>query len=383
MTIELLGYSERGMVNALCYDMSHTPSLLPRFLSWIDFVGMVPGPDFGDIESATLLVEQSFSDFGDLDLLILLKHKSSNPQAILIEAKVSNDTNSWLTVDDRWDDFLTILDGGEGNSSNLFVQLHRKVRLVAHLRNGGDALRLEPLLKLGSLGENRVVEKAADVLRTCVKAGNAYFVALLPDEATALASFARDKLQARPVEALLKTWNPKGWGFLSWQTIAGRVNADEWPKTESTFRWNKGQVFRIVPPVQHLVETGQIYLVNGNPVYAVSVGGHQCRVVDLNTDNQNSFWRSRLVDVGDMTPCDAAVPMTTLPTLPRIRSVYTWNCQDKTLRLPPGSVSIEIECGTEVIVMRADWLTTRVRFKESAQETPGFLVYTHHLQRMT
>jgi hypothetical protein len=40
MTVRLLGYSERGMVNALCDDMAHSSgaaSAVSTFLSWFDF----------------------------------------------------------------------------------------------------------------------------------------------------------------------------------------------------------------------------------------------------------------------------------------------------------------------------------------------------------
>jgi hypothetical protein len=101
-------------------------------------------PNFSNIKNAKLIVEQSFSDFGDLDLLILLDHNrpsgdSNSPtkQAILIEAKVSTDTNYWQTLEDRLGEFMRLIADGEGGTSNLFVQLHRKVRLVESLNSEG------------------------------------------------------------------------------------------------------------------------------------------------------------------------------------------------------------------------------------------------------
>ena len=76
MCVELLGF-RRGMMNALCDDMTHNPGQLSRitdFLSLFNFPGQPTQPSFSGIRAATLLVEQSFSDFGDLDLLILLEY---------------------------------------------------------------------------------------------------------------------------------------------------------------------------------------------------------------------------------------------------------------------------------------------------------------------
>jgi len=206
MDIKLLGYSERGMMNALADDIHHSTdptSTLSEFLSWFDFPMTDSPPCFQDIENATLLVEQSFSDFGDLDLLILLEHRDKRRQAILIEAKVSNDTNSWRTVEDRWDEFTQMLNGGEGTTSNLFVQLHRKVRMVKFLLSKKDGYEPDIFTPRGSQGTNQVVGRAIELVREYIGDGNVWYGAILPDETGELDAFASETLRSSHVDQSL------------------------------------------------------------------------------------------------------------------------------------------------------------------------------------
>jgi len=372
------------MVNALCDDLLHNPGQVSEFLSWFDFTGVEPTPSFTGIQSVTLLVEQTFSYFGDLDLLILLEFEAEKFQALLVEAKVSNDTNSWLTIEDRWEEFLAILDGGQDNTSNLFVQLHRKVRLVEFLQHDGKDFALDLLVAQGNLGKNQVVTRAAAMLRKYIREGNALYAAIVPDELDALLSFARDTLRSRSRQEMLPTWNPSQWGFLSWHTIAEKAKGDSWLRTVKTLQWNEGQIFRTSAPVQHLVQEGQVYSLNGQPVYVVDRGrGHECRVAELNTVDDRFFWKTKRVGVHVLQPCEVSVSVTPVPSLPRTDAAYIWDCLADTPRLPPQPGSVEIECGIRLIIVgRPSWLTTRVR-KENSHEGTDFLVYTHHLQRQS
>lgn len=302
MAVRLLGYSERGMVNAVCDDMAHSlvgASAVSSFLSWFDFPG-ANRPDFSNIESATLLVEQSFSDFGDLDLLILIENTNRRLQAILIEAKVSNDTRSWATVDDRWDEFLAMLDGGDWNTSNLFVQLHRKVRLVESLTDPPRRFDADLFVPRGSHGQNIVVQRAVAELKKYIRDGNVWFGAILPDAPADLEAFSRDTLQTSTVAQHLPNWNTSRWGFLSWRTIDEKTKQG-WPRTQAAFEWNRGQVYRLEPPLQHAVQVGQVYLHGETEVYVVLPGqADGCRVAKLTEGDSSFFWKTIKVKVTDL-----------------------------------------------------------------------------------
>src|SRR5262245_53364476 len=179
----LYGYSERGMVNALCDDILHsTPpgAALTSLLSWCKFPFQPDGsPDFSAIAKATLLVEQGFSDYGDLDLLILLDHIDGRKQAVLLEAKVRTDNPSPKRIRGQWQAFFDFIGGDKKQRSTLFVQLYRKMRLIRQVGNLTAHLQGDAVAGRWSLGTNRVVQKAAGLLAEY--RANPWYVALVPD----------------------------------------------------------------------------------------------------------------------------------------------------------------------------------------------------------
>lgn len=382
MAVRLLGYSERGMINALCDDMAHAPDTARAvfsFLSWFDFPGSLQ-PDFSNIENTTLLVEQSFSDFGDLDLLILVENQDKRLQAVLIEAKVSNDTSSWATVEDRWTEFLSMLDGGAWNTSNLFVQLHRKVRLVESLSKLSNRNDADLFVPRGSCGQNAVVQRAVEELKKYLGDGNVWFGAILPDSPADLETFSRDTLRTSTVAQNLPTWDPSRWGFLSWRAIDENTNQG-WPRTQHAFEWNRGQVYRQEPPLQHAVQVSQVYLLGEAEVYVVLSGqADGCRVADLTGGDRSFFWKTTKVKVTDLRPCEGPVQLADVPVLPRNGSTYTWDCREDDDKLPPQKDMVGIDRGTLVMVVGASWYTSRVRLAD-APDRLTFRVYTHHLKR--
>src|SRR5207249_796984 len=82
----------------------------------------------------TVLIEQSFSDFGDADVLVL----ASTPEekvAFFCEAK----RGRWWTLKKEWDEFkYRFQHPPPGGVSNVFRQLYLKQRLVQPLVAGDD-----------------------------------------------------------------------------------------------------------------------------------------------------------------------------------------------------------------------------------------------------
>src|SRR4051812_32985977 len=110
-----VGYSERGMVNALFYDMGAKPRDDERLARLSDFLGQChfprrdpPFPFQGmRLRSAKVRIEQSFSDFGDLDPLVLLEEEAEPPRkhALLIEAKVKTAQRASWPIRVEWSEF--------------------------------------------------------------------------------------------------------------------------------------------------------------------------------------------------------------------------------------------------------------------------------------
>jgi hypothetical protein len=382
MSIELLGYSERGVINALCEDIRHSAdphSRLAEFLAWFEFLESTPSLSGEAISKATLLVEQGFSDFGDLDLLVLVEFASGRRLCFLIEAKVSNDTNSWLTVDDRWKEFTDQLAGKIDKTSNLFVQLHRKVRLIAKLRAEGD-FTTDCLVPRGSKGDNRVVNKACRTLKEYLpEDGTAWFGAILPDTQESLRLFAKTHFGAFPLGYVLPTWSAERWGLLSWRVVAMKVRGSGWPRTKATLEWNEGQIFREAPPVRSAIQTESIALHDDRPVFVVECDKHNCRVIPLDAPDTGYFWKTCKVRVSELVAA-ADQTVTNEPHLPRSGATHTWDSRNELPVLPEGEPAGGLPDGsTVVVVKRPSWVTTRVRLAQGPTDT--FLVFTHQLRR--
>lgn len=379
MGVKIIGYSERGMINALCDDMERTPANLGTFLKWLrfPFVDQSQWPCFDEsTDQATLLVEQSFSSSGDLDLLILLDSKASGlKHAVMVEAKVSNYTRSWLTILDRWEEFLRIIDQGDGDTSNLFVQLHRKVRLIDRLHNNDFV----PDLLTGSSGSHPIVERAAQKLKEYSKDSIAWYVALVPDKDDDVEAFFCDQLVRHEVEQL-PGWNTSHWGFVTWPRIDSSIDRTAWRRTADCFDWNQGQIYRLEPTVSQAVDSNAIYEVDGRIAYVVDSGrGGICRYAWVDSSN-DFFWRTETSEVSRLIQSDRVLDAFIRPCLPASGSTYEWNPLNDPSWFPEKSANPVLDPGTRVLVKNSGWLTTRVTLEDQPNQ-PSFRVFTHHLKR--
>ena len=232
------------MLNALCDDITHQGDFtrLVQFLSWCDFSITEAGkPDFTGITKAILLVEQSFSDFGDLDLLILLEH-GSRKQAVLIEAKVAtaNRPRQDGCLAREWKKLLKYLAKRKEGTSSLFVQLYRKQRLVDYLTMGKSSSNADAISGRYKLGKNSVVARAAEELKLYLDTH--WLIALVPDSVQEIDKFAKQGVLSRqPEQYDLPSWRMSEIGFLSWHTV--KAESENWPQLSRAFDWNESQVF--------------------------------------------------------------------------------------------------------------------------------------------
>ena len=244
--IEICGYSERGVLNALCYEIRHSANgleLLRDFLKLCNFPDRKP--NFDDFRSAKLVIEQSFSDFGDLDLLVLLD--GSRKQSIFLEAKVKTDRpNSW-GIQSEWAKFKR----ESVPRSNLFLQLYRKMRLIRKVQDLETNLEGDAIASRWSLGENRIVRKAA--VQLSEYCSEAWLVALVPDSRENVHKLFQPPLS--PNRPDLPDWQSNNVGYLTWQELDThcRTHPDDWPNFLATFEYNRGQIFGVessqsIPP---------------------------------------------------------------------------------------------------------------------------------------
>lgn len=385
MTLRIDGYSERGMINAICDDIirSHDLTQLSTFLGWCTFPFQDKGaPDFSTLKSARILVEQGFSDFGDLDLLILLDH-ADRKQAVLLEAKVATDTDSPLRIDDQWNRFTAFLAGDTRHRSSLFVQIYRKLRLIERVGDLNRPLDHHPLWGRQSLGENRVVLKAAQLLSEYQ--ANPWYVFIVPDDFSSVSRFFSTTLRDFTGNARdLPGWDSRRLGFLTWPSIHHNVLHDpdsaRWQRSLGAFEWNEHQVYRPDHGDTSRVEIGTQVLFAGQRFVIVRLGKHSHRAIPLTTDATH-FPKSVKIAVDELT-----VLTDRLGEISRYRPsrgvIYMWNPPSSERYQPPDRAPVPTP-PVPVKVSEPGWETTGVTVVNTQGSEAGheFHVYNHHLER--
>jgi hypothetical protein len=244
--VRLCGYSERGVFNALLYEIGFSPDPLVALVGLLSLIRVPGAPrDFSTLKGAEVLVEQSLSDFGDADVILLL-HGIDWHSAVFVEGKVKpSQVGSW-TAQSAWDEFLA-RKGGKLDSSNLFTQLYHKVRFVSALREGGiDEVKRGVSFPECStkttrkLGNNPVVVRAAQMIEAY--AGDCLYVAAVPDSARNLCNFYNNVLVAGP-DHDITGWSTEGWGYLTWEEVKQYCQQHDLVNTTRVFDFNRGQMY--------------------------------------------------------------------------------------------------------------------------------------------
>lgn len=243
-----MGYSERGVINALFYELAYSSDplrLLEEFLSLAHF--SAAGRISTHLTDAHVLIEQSLSDFGDADAILLLD-AATTKSAVFLEAKVkSSQAGSW-TIAQEFSDFEHGCQTQRKlSSSNLFTQLYHKVRFIEGLRLGGIELlqkglpfptpSTKPVRKIGS---NPVVLSAVKEIQPYRE--NASYLSLVPDRPDAVRSFF-DRFGS--IEWPLKSvaWESSRWGGVAWEQVAAFCSTANLVNTSRVLEFNGGQIF--------------------------------------------------------------------------------------------------------------------------------------------
>ncbi len=213
--MKIIGYSERGAMNALFYGMAHAndEKAMNEFIR-LAGIGKTKGDDnegpFSDFE---IYSEFSLSDFGDPDMIVTAKDCNNKDVVFFIEAKASCGMGYNLsTQKDFHEDYMSGSDiHKDGHSSNLFFQLRLKNYFIQRLVEGSLAEKTEETdnsldrlrksrNRYRKIGKNVVVNKLVkDVLEKCED--NAYYIAIIPEQDDAI-----ELLQAYDLDIHLITW---------------------------------------------------------------------------------------------------------------------------------------------------------------------------------
>ncbi len=246
--MNVIGYSERGIINALFYEMvraSDPADVLHSFLAQATFPFTQLRPARGE---TTVLVEQSFSDFGESDGVVLIRGDEETTCSVFVEAKAKTFQVWDWCIRDEFGKFRKGLNH-KVSSSNLFTQLYHKVRLVNGLRQGGI-----PFLQQGvpfppwssktprKIGNNGVVLEATRRLQSHL--GHSFYLAIVPDTPDRVAAFFPE-LQALPHPTLANTWDVATYGYLTWSQVRTFCLQAGLTRVVAVFDYNAGQLYRV------------------------------------------------------------------------------------------------------------------------------------------
>ena len=181
--MNIIGYSERGVMNALFYGIALKQDI-ESMKNFLKEAGIEE-----DYDDYTVYSEFSLSDFGDPDMVIIADKKGGGKEVIFIEAKVSVGNTFKLT--DQYNKHKNYIEQEEyksGNSSNLFFQLRQKYYFF---QTKGDVnkqkdFNIPRLIKCYDrhlkqerrIGNNEVVLKFANCIKNC---DSAHYVAIIPE----------------------------------------------------------------------------------------------------------------------------------------------------------------------------------------------------------
>lgn len=221
--------------------------LLNEFLSLPSFPYLVRGTNFR-ISDAKILIEQSFSDFGDADVLLLATTDKGDKKSIFIEAKVKTFQKQRWGIRKEFEKFNKgHVRGNKISSSNLFTQLYYKVRLVKALQKESitrlqkEGIQFPKHFSKGKrkIGNNKVVVEAVKELKPYCE--NTLFIALVPDDISNIRSFYEVTLKNYSSE--LPEWEVRNWGYVYWGQVENFCEENRLEETLKVFEFNKGQIY--------------------------------------------------------------------------------------------------------------------------------------------
>ena len=247
---EILGYSERGVINALFYDILNS-SKPNELISDLLNINDKKKEQF-KISSCKVLIEQSFSDFGDSDVLLLIENKGKK-QAVFLEAKVKTYSRKKWRLVDEFDKFLNPKGKAPSTdnaipTSNLFTQLYFKNRLWDELKNNNGG-KLDKGIKFENttksprkIGKNEIVIYAKNLLSKYLD--KSFYLGIVPNSRIDINKFIPSfRNKESEIKLNLINWNSANWGFLSWKDIFKFCKNKNLTKTQIVFKFNKGQIY--------------------------------------------------------------------------------------------------------------------------------------------
>lgn len=220
--MKILGYSERGIINSLIFNIGENKKLLTEFIKLIS----LPNPiEIGEPENYEILLEQSFSEFGDSDIVIIANYKNpSDKKVLFFEGKVKTwSVNKW-SIFNQYKKFNRPVYAGY--SSNLFFQLKSKELLTKKMIGITESNKYG---KNRKLGDNKIVLSATKMINL---ASQYYYIGIIPSTEEEIKHFfENDYKNELPIQ------------LIDWKTIESFCKDFNLHKVLEVFDFNKGQIY--------------------------------------------------------------------------------------------------------------------------------------------
>lgn len=222
--MKILGYSERGIINSLIFNIGEDKELLNKFIESIKLRNPF---ELGEPKDYTILLEQSFSRFGDSDLIIIIDYeKPENKKVLFFEGKVKTYKRNW-NIQTQFNKYKK-QEKYNGSSSNLFFQLHLKKLLIENLveikEKGG--IREPKFGDFRKKGSNKIVLDAFDLIAD----SEAYYIGLIP-------------ISQKKIDEFIEENKDLGLHFISWETVYDFCQCNNLEKVKEIFKYNEGQIY--------------------------------------------------------------------------------------------------------------------------------------------
>lgn len=246
--MKILGYSERGIINSLIFSIGDDIELMNAF---IDLIKIREIKELkSTVKDYTILLEQSFSRFGDADLVIIIEYENPEDNKVLfIEGKVKTSQSNWI-IQSQFDKY-TKKDRYNGYSSNLFFQLHLKKLLFDNCKKYEfEKGIIEPKFEdFRKIGENKVVLKALKKIKKCKEA---YYIGLIPSTKGEIKDFKNTK---NDLSDFIDNDDLR-LHFISWKKVEKFCKKHNNPESKKElihpklnkvlkiFKYNKGQIYK-------------------------------------------------------------------------------------------------------------------------------------------
>lgn len=171
-------YSERGMVNALCYSLYGYKYARIHFLKTIkkkDGNRLLSDEKINGIKGFDIFNEFSFGGFGDPDLILKLTYDNDASMLFFIEAKVGKYSQSASKA---------IEDGYKNNASKINFQLNLKKRFIKVIQDADEII--SPKINESDydrkLKKQMLIRYINKIIVGNTKTDNIYYVSMTSDK---------------------------------------------------------------------------------------------------------------------------------------------------------------------------------------------------------